>query len=221
MPKIIKSNYKFLVPVIISILSFWVWRILNGSLIVGILVILSVTALYVKKIYLSYFLLFLIAVLVFRQGFDRTVFVTNGLENSKIQKEEVFLANGFGKLYRNRIGIFLYKTVSPPVFKLEKNLFYNLDPNQYFFAGHPRERADALEFEKFSAFLLPFFLIGIYLIIKRPVTSVIFFVVISVVLSSFISGSYALGPVMLCPVLIYFISSGFEQSLLWLRNIFY
>lgn len=134
-----KSYYKFLIPVFVSISSFWIWRILDGSAVVGLLVILLAVTLCVKKIYLSYLLLFLISILIFKQAYDRNIFITGSLENSKLQKEEVFLAEGFGKLYRNRVGVFLYKVVSLPIYKIQKNLFYNLDPNQYFFAGHPRK----------------------------------------------------------------------------------
>jgi hypothetical protein len=213
-------KHKIIIPISISLLSCWLWYILGHSLIIGILVTILSLTFYNKKIYISYLLLFLISALIFRQVYDKNIFLTSILENDGLEKEEVFFSKDFGKLYKNRIGIYLHKSVGLPIFKLQKNLFYNLDPNQYFFAGHPRERANAVEFEKFSFIFLPFFIIGLYFLVSEPIISIIFFVMVTTFMSVFVNPGYILGPVLFFPILVYLISLGLEKTILWLKNIY-
>lgn len=132
--------------------------------------------------------------------------------------EEIFLLNQrrsfypfFGQLFQNKFTLSLNK--------FKGNLFYNLDPNLYFFATHPRERLGIKEFEKFPALFLPLFLIGFFLFLKKSSPKVIIFVFVTLFLSAFISPASFSGPIVMYPVIVYLISLGLRQAFkLWLKS---
>lgn len=54
------------------------------------------------------------------------------------------------------------KPVTVAVKRWSESLFENLDLNQYFFAGHPRERVGHIEVEKLPYLLMPLALLGLW-----------------------------------------------------------
>lgn len=93
--------------------------------------------------------------------------------------------------------------------RLQKNLFESIDPNVYFFRGHPRERVWANDFEKFHfIFIIPF-LIGLYRIIQKKNLFVAIYFGISIVLLTLIGHKNTMGPYVLFPLFIICIWFGF------------
>lgn len=131
--------------------------------------------------------------------------------------EEIFLLNQrrsfypiYGRLFQNK---FIFS-----LNKIERNLFYNLDPNLYFFAAHPRERLKVNEFEKFPAIFLPFFLVGFFVFFKKPSKKITLSMVLALVLNAFLSPEPP-GPIFMYPVITYFIFKGAEGvvKITWLK----
>lgn len=52
------------------------------------------------------------------------------------------------------------KNITVAATRMAESFFENLDPNQYFFANHPRERVGHVEIQKLIFIFLPFSLIG-------------------------------------------------------------
>lgn len=124
--------------------------------------------------------------------------------------EEIFSLNQrrsfypfYDKFFQNKLTFSLTK--------FQRNLFYNLDPNLYFFATHPRERLKVSEFEKFPAIFLPFFLVGFFVFLKKPSKKIILKLVLAWVLSAFLSPEPP-GPIFMYPVITYFIFKGAEGA---------
>ncbi len=94
-------------------------------------------------------LLFLLAII------PKTIFLLSPTEIYQINERRSYWKSPFlARLMENKATCLLYK--------YQKNIFQGLDPNFYFFANHPRERAGIKETEKFSwLFLIPF-LAGLY-----------------------------------------------------------
>ncbi len=87
--------------------------------------------------------------------FPKMIFPLTGPEIYQInERRSYYQFPLLAKLAENKAGHFFYK--------YQRNLFQGLDPNFYFFANHPRERAGILEKEKFSWFFLIPFLAGLY-----------------------------------------------------------
>ncbi|OGM31689.1 hypothetical protein A2803_04640 [Candidatus Woesebacteria bacterium RIFCSPHIGHO2_01_FULL_44_21] len=80
----------------------------------------------------------------------------------------------------NLLQIGYYLDAKPEVLvarKVLNGVVKQLDPNIYFFAGHPRERIGVDEFEKIPYILLPVFLLGLYQAIKNKKVILVLFVI--------------------------------------------
>lgn len=101
-----------------------------------------------------------------RQGFSlngfRTIFKLNPEDIQQINARRSYYSNQtLGKIFENKPGFFLDR--------YKENFFQGLDPNYYFFANHPRERAGTAEKEKIYWFWLPVFLIGFAWSLKNSI----------------------------------------------------
>lgn len=132
--------------------------------------------------------------------------------------EEIFLLNQrrsfypiYGRLFQNKLIFSLTK--------FQRNFFYNLDQNLYFFATHPRERLKVSEIEKFPTIFLPFFVVGFFVFLKKPSKKIILKLVLALVLSAFLS-SEPPGPIFMYPVITYFIFKGMQGTvkILWPKS---
>jgi hypothetical protein len=182
-------------------LNAWFWRIVIENFVIGIFLIFLSTLLYLlafqnikKPLIIS--TLILSAIIFFytlEKGFDSTILHSTPEEIFQINQRRSYYPKTLGKIFENRPILIAYK--------LQRNLFYNLDPNLYFYSNHPRERLGVNEFKKYQFFLLPFFILGaIYLIIKKniPVTSYLIF---SAFASAVLNPSYRSGPLLFFPFL--------------------
>lgn len=203
---------------LVSLANFWIWRILNLNIPVGVLLIIISWLLYSSFLKNNYpkatnlllaIIFAFLSLWVLKTGFDRSITISSTEEIDRMNQRHGFYANDLGNLYQNRLSIYYYTNINPVIFKIKRNFFYNLDPNLYFFASHPRERAEVGEFDKYPPFYLPLFIIGILSFIRKSITRVtaVYFIG-TVVISTLIRPAYNLGPVLLFPVINVIIASG-------------
>lgn len=195
-------NKKFAIFLFVCLTNAWIWRILGSSPLLGLgLIILSFLLVFNLKIP-SLILLAVLGTFLLTNTFDTNLLYVSPLENDRLENRHEYYAQGLGKIYRNRIGIYLHYNISPYVGRFLKNLAYNLDPNLYFFANHPRERGVAIEFEKFSYFLLPIFVIGVISVLSGSSEFLILYFTLSLLISAFAFPGYDLGPILLFPFIV-------------------
>lgn len=205
----------FFILIIVS--SPWFVLIIQRNLIAGTLTLstgLSLISLLIinktklKKILIWLLLLFIVLQVVFlKSDLFKSLIQTSDIEKIQLSKRENIFDQELKKLFLNKFSLNYFRNFSLPVYKIERNLFYSLDINQYFFNSHPRERG-SYEFDKFYIFLLPFFLFGIFIqVLKNDLTTnaiIIFLILLNISLDP----NYFLGPIFMFPVIIYLIFLG-------------
>ncbi|MBI2596857.1 hypothetical protein HYW41_01760 [Candidatus Daviesbacteria bacterium] len=216
-----------LIQLIVIFLNPWWWIIFQRNIWVGLLVIILSLVVF-KYFWYSNIEKLLLPLLIFtaisffisvKDAFDISIFRYSTLEIQQLNKRHEFYANGLGKIYTNRISLSYFKDFNLPISKLQRNFFGNLDPNQYFFASHPRERAGVEEFQKYIPLFLPFFVIGLLYSIHVPLLALLIYLVIVSLISSVISASYNLGPILFFPLINFMITIGIILSLKFLKTI--
>lgn len=222
-----KDFYPQTILLVLLLFTPYTWYILPKDPLIALLsitlsfVLLRGVLTYPKKIFLiniTLVVLFLIiTLLILLKGFDKEIWITPSSEISQQIKRQNFYAEGFGKLYRNRIGIYYFENINSPLFKIQRNLFSNIDMNLYFFASHPRERGGLIEFEKYLYIFLPIFLYGVYEVAKQRKFILGYYFISALLISSFIRSDYLLGPILFFPLINSILSMG-AISLLFKRN---
>lgn len=217
-----------MIILILLLLTPWTWYLFQKDFIITLLliglssVLLKATLNYPKPSFINntalVVLFLIIALLVLVKGFDKEIWITSPVEIAPQLKRHNFYAEAFGQLYRNRIGIYYYKNISPPLFKIQRNLFSNMDINLYFFASHPRERGGLIEFEKYPYIFLPIFLYGVSVVIKQRKFILGFYLIAAILISSFISSNYLLGPILFFPLMNVILIVGFISLLKFIRS---
>lgn len=192
-------NKKTIIFILIIFTNAWIWRIFGNSLLLGVsLVTLSFLLVFKYKIS-SLILLGILGIFLLKSNFDANFVQISSFEKTKIEHRNTYYTQGLGRIYANRIGIYLNYSISPYLSRFSRNLAYNLDPNLYFFAGHPRERGNAVEFEKFSFYLLPVFAIGIISLFSGTFGLIILYFLLSLFITALASPGFELGPILLFP----------------------
>lgn len=197
--------------------SSWFLKIVSYNTFLGILmVLLSLGLCYVvfskqKIVWMLFFLGYSVATFVIvSRFFDTTIFTTDRLEKMQLDERGRYM----GKLDFNFNSEWLL-----PFYKIEKNFFYLLDLNQYFFAGHPRERGDAYEFEKFNFFFMSLFLLGIWRVVKLRYFELLVLAFSQILFSSLISPGGEIGVLPVLPILVVVMALGlsFLITLVYLK----
>lgn len=188
--------------------NLWIWRIFKENLIIGILLVI-LSYLFFKQIIIKaqysqlialIFIFTIVTFITLRVGFDKNIFVTSPEEQAQQNARHGLYAVELGQLFKNKLSLNFYKYFSSSIHKLERNLFYNLDPNLYFFTSHPRERPGIGEFDKYPWILLPFFMAGLFLIIQYyPIVGIYF--IWTAFISMFLNPTYSLGPALFFPLI--------------------
>lgn len=151
--------------------NIWIWKIFSLNLLVALLVIGGSWFLYksvegekVSKI----LILFLVILAIFQIKTTKNIVPLGSLT----PQEKLFQVQRLKEYPPTYIKIFnknlwLYpeqwfenKSGILSLYRIQKNLTDTLSPNLYFFSNHPNERVGFKEFEMFSYFLFPFFVIG-------------------------------------------------------------
>ena len=193
---------KLLIFLLVSLANVWIWRIIGSSPFLGLsIIILSFLLAFNLKIP-SLILLAILGAFLLRTNFDTNLLYVSPFEKDKLELRHEYYAQGLGKIYRNRIGIYLDYKVFPHTSRFINNLAYNMDPNLYFFANHPRERVGVVEFEKFSYLLLPFFVIGLIPVLLGLSDFLILYFILSLLISAFVFPGYNLGSILIFPFIV-------------------
>ena len=207
-----------IVNIAVILFNPWWWVAFQRDLVIGILALLVslLVALYFFQGRMGKLLILFSAVFVsisIITALDSTIWTTSELEIQQYGRRHEFYAKGLGKLYTNRFTLSYFKKYHLPLTKLQGNFFANLDPNLYFFSSHPRERGGIEEFNKYLPIFLPFFIIGFLYLIYNPKTKLIIYIAAILLLSSFISPNFKLGPILVLPIINYLITLGLLLSI--------
>ncbi len=219
-------NPGLIIQLFVIILNPWWWIIIQRNLWIGLLVFI------LSFLVLQYFwqtksksqpvLIIIITVVLvvvsFREAYDESIFRNSALDIQQFNKRHEFYAQGLGKIYTNKIALTYFKNFNLPLYKLQRNFFSNLDPNLYFFASHPRERAGVEEFQKYLPFFLPFFALGFLYIIYKPLSKFLVYFLAIIFIGSFISSKYNLGPILFFPIINFMVTIGFTISLKYFKK---
>lgn len=211
--------------------SFWFWRIIDNNFILGILLVIDSFLIYkmiflreetTRGLHISILSFFIIIFLIqLKAGYYWGIWVFSPTERIPFDNRHNYLSSDLGPLYQNKASTFFYTKMTYQLTKYNQNIFYNLDPNLYFFASHPLERQNVDEFNKYSPFVLPLFLIGIIGIFK---TGAHFFAIayglVIIFASGFVQPNYISGPVLFFPVINSIIAKGLVVTFSFVKKRF-
>lgn len=152
-------------PIIfVLIFNLWLIKIFSFNQFIGVIAVLASLTIYIScqlgKAIGFYISLFFMIFLMYFQYKTTTINSLISLnENERILQIERM--RGYPRnLYRFANWLEQRKEIIA-YYKIEDNFFESINPNKYFFANHPRERAGIVEYEKFPYAYLPFFILGI------------------------------------------------------------
>lgn len=206
--------------------NLWIWRIFKENFIIGILLVILSFLLF-KQIVIKVqkgqlvALIFIVIIITLRSlevGFDRNIFTISVEEQAQQNARHSLYSVELGQLFKNKLSLHFYKDFSWSIRKLERNLFYNLDPNLYFFASHPRERPGIVEFDKYPWILQPFFIVGLFLVIQNYYSTSVIYFIGAAFISMFFSPVYTLGPVLFFPLINVVITLGLLYFFKFVKN---
>jgi len=187
----------------VLIMNLWIWKIFSFNILIGIFVILTSFSLYYKKIGLSLLLIIILLFFQYKTSSKNSLTFLN--DNEKLQQE--VRLRGYPPSNIPIANWLENRKESLVFYKVEANFSEVVDPNLYFFANHPRERVGVVEYEKFAYILLPFFVLGLLLLKKEDLPTLLLslspFILISI-----IGNSNPVGPFSLFPFLVTYISLG-------------
>lgn len=194
---------KSLPLIFVLIFNLWLIRILNGSILIGILIVLTTIFLYYKKLVPSFIFLLLLIFFQYKTSSINPLTYLNEQEKTlQIQR-----MHGYPSKFARWANWLEARPEALVFYKLEANLKEAADPNLYFFANHPRERVGVVEYEKFPYLLLPFFIIGIFSAEKEKLKYLLLSLT-PLILISLIGNTNSFGPFSLFPFVAANISSG-------------
>lgn len=135
-------------------------------------------------------ILFLLFIKFFKEGFEKfkninlflgmlflvvCIFVPIRNLSFRVNDERLVVANNSPRLLSR---IFINKLTENYRYR-QDTFFTNLDIGNYFFVGHPRERAGLEEIQKLLLFMLPFIIFGIFEVKKEEAKYLIFWTAVS------------------------------------------
>ena len=227
------ENYMFLL--VITIANFWFWQIFSNNFILGVILLLIEAELFIlitkknlKKVYtialsVSVLILVTLSAFLLREKFDYNLLTISPTELSILNERHDSLVKRFGGIFPNKyFHYYKLQEYSLVAGKYLQNIFYSLDPNLYFFRSHPREKVGIDEYEKYSPFVLPLFVIGVlFLIIHwRKYKSLILYFITAILLTGFIDPGYKLGPLLTFPFMNIILYLGLVASIPKIKLLF-
>jgi len=91
--------------------------------------------------------------------------------------------------------------------RMAESLFENLDPNQYFFGNHPRERTGHIEIQKLIFIFLPFSLVG-FIFLGNKHKGFLIINLFGLIILSYFGNFTQFGNIFLYPLLLISIDEG-------------
>src|SRR3989344_7004479 len=204
----------------------WIWQIGQFSPLLFLFLIISsfVLLLYHKQKVSSKIVVIVLIPLFYFQwhttNFHSLILSDNDEQRVKAMRKQFYNPStdvARRIFYRFHLADFFEGDLSVGLTRFQRNFFETLDPNIYFFSGHPRERVWANDFKKFPFILIVPFLIGLYKLIRWTNITLWIYISSSLVLLSVIGHFNQMGPFILFPFLVLAINSGIKT--LWeLKN---
>ena len=109
----------------------------------------------VKKLFVPLILVWSLFVIFVGVSSGKNIFQNSKTDLYFLNSKKVLVENDFlGRLSYNKAGLYFNKYLD--------NFFAGLDPNYFFFGGHPREVPGGNNDIKISYWLIPLFFLGIY-----------------------------------------------------------
>lgn len=221
---------RYIVLIVVIALSFWFWKTVKADFFISMVVIFQSLLLLKfvsdqkfssKLAVLLFTVLLFTGIFLIRNNLDNSLWVLNPTERVRFDRRHYYFAEELGKLYMNKFSLYYYTNLSTFLYKYQRNVFYNLDPNLYFFASHPRERSGIDSFEKYSPLFLPFFILGTIWLFSNKSWKMFGYLSLVTVISGFISLNYKLGPILFAPVVNVLIVLGLVTALKYaFKNIY-
>lgn len=226
--KLNRANTKllkeFLILTLFTVANYWFWQIFKASLVLCAFLLFLEFAIFkltnkkdTKKEIVFYYVFIILCMLMFgffviKQKFDETIVVNSPTEVHILNQRHGYLSEGLGVIFTNKVSQQYYANWNPKIGKYLRNVSYILDPNLYFYRSHPREKAGIDEAEKYSPFVLPFFIIGILFLITHAESylPLIIYLLLAVFISGFIDPGCSLGPVLMFPFMNIFLYLGLK-----------
>ena len=197
-----------IIPFLVCLGNFWIWFIFSKNVWIGISLVAETILFYLviswfnKRLFALFIAIYLLLVIyLFTTGFDKDIWKDTPTESLALRQRYEYLATDLGKIYKNRFAIFYHQKASSALYKIQSNIFSNLDINLYFFASHPREREKVYEYKKYPFILWPFFLFGAYLSLKKINRIFFSYLLISLLVSAFIQQNIIFGPILFFPLI--------------------
>lgn len=192
----------------------WVWKIAGLNLFVFLILIFTTLLLWFflfksfKKnlFYIGLTLLGILLIFQWKTSTEQSLILLEN-DEQRIQSERFKYYNPslhYARVLFARLNLinFLegdFNTVST---RLQRNFFETIDPNVYFFGGHPRERVWANDFEKFYFILIVPFFVGLYYLILNRKKFVLIYSLISISSLTLIGHKNLMGPFILFPLFV-------------------
>lgn len=224
-----QSGFAFLIFVLLA--NLWIFKIGTQNPIVSLLVPGTTIAFYFwmskrnKIVSVSFAILFLLT--CFFQ-WQTTKPIALAYRDNDAQRVQVMRLKEYPPMYvslftRTKwipLGFWLDGRNELLVFnRLLNNFYENVDINLYFFANHPRERGGN-EFEKYPYTLLPFFIVGTYILTSKKATATKLSVfLLPLLLLTIIGNNNKLGPFVFFPLVTVSIANGLSSTFLFLSKL--
>ena len=193
--------------------NLWIWKIFLTNFYIALLLIIATDLLYLfsKNNKLNKKIIFAFLLILFYQYVSTNKINLTGLSDDQQRIQQMRLGEYPSKYLK--IGYYFEnRRESIAFFRIQNNLSEILDPNLYFFASHPRQRIGVDGFEKFPYIYLPFFILGVFLLIKQK--KKLFFInslLIPILLLSIIGSNNSIGAFALFPFIVISTTTGAEN----------
>lgn len=202
-------NKSVLVLLVISFTNPWFWKILNVNIFLGLsiavtsfsqFILISSQKWRLKYLITTIFMFIILSAFGIKLGYDQDLKIIKVDEQIQLDQRNRYYSKDLGELFLNKYVLNYYQNYNPYISKFQHNFFANLDPNLYFFASHPRERAGINEFEKFPSFYFLFFLLGIIYILQLQPKRLMLYFFVAALIGGLISPAFELGPILFFPL---------------------
>jgi hypothetical protein len=207
------ANFIFLIISLFG--NLWIWRILNHSIFIGLLVITATLILVLKPAIkgrnLKIIFLAIITLISSYQILNTDIRSLTGLINDDIRlrdyRLEAYPRIGIS-IIDNKIWVpaaHWFEGRKEPLvfFRVLENMSETVDPNLYFFANHPRERVGVNEFEAFPYTLLPVFIFGaLSMFTKKNTFGTKISLIVPIAITSVIGSRNPLGNLLMFPFIV-------------------
>lgn len=232
--KFLHLKWKFIILIILTVSNYWFWQIINFNIILSFALLIIELILFRAVIQksdrknmrvLSFVVIFILLVsggILIKKNIDKNLFVNSPTEVSLYNQRHGYFSEGLGFIFNNKVTQHYYTDLDRGLGKYATNVSYVIDPNLYFFRSHPREKAGIDEYDKYSPFVLPLFIIGTLILIAnfKEYLLLILYFVLSVLITGFITPGFKLGPVLMFPFVNIILYLGFVKTVQVIKYLF-